>query len=1214
MLTIHKASAGSGKTYNLAYEYIKLLLGKRLDDGKYTLNRDTHHNSHRKILAITFTNKATGEMKSRILKQLDSLTRLPKPGQKDAEYASKLMEEFGCSREELQMAAKLSLRRILNDYSSFNISTIDSFFQSVLRSFAHEIERQGDFRLELDGKTALMQSISLLFDELNLNPNTEANQAIFNWLNDLSSERLAEGVDYNPFNRQGSMYKEILYTIRSIFNETFAQNEEKINTYFSNPQNLGDFGRWLEANIRKLKEDIALATANLKPLSARLNRYAKPRFDMVEAEKISSFSKAASGKVFNVFLDDNKKYLIAMREMDKSVFSGPPTEEELKIAKEWVDAIDRGLQMGSVYEQMLHGVSALWAIHYIYDFIDRYRQENNLILISDSNSLLQTIINGSETPFIYEKIGLQLENYLIDEFQDTSKMQWDNLLPLVENQISDAESLIIGDVKQAIFQFRGGVSDLLDHEVQDHFGSLAHIVGEEAGSNTNYRSAHDMVRFNNTLFHNLANLSPRPVTGYEGVEQALAQQGTEKLSAWIRINNLASSDITSIAKEMLGEEAYSSLAAEGNVDAEEVALKALGENILDQINRGYMQREIAILCRGNDAASRVAEYISRNYGNPTDGRPAIKLVSEESLLLKNSQAVKLIISVLEIIDRSLETNDKNEESLTEAIERTTLIETDEEREKILKLYKRRRKRATLADNFEYNLSNGDPLNVALSKAIEAAERVAAGGNSKDGDHKEEGELDEHDGIDDIADTLAKIRSLAPPTLSALIQAIIKMKIPAEMQKAELPYIASFLDLVNEFMENFIPSVHSFLGFWGQYKDHAAILPGERENAVTISTVHKAKGLEWKCVHIPLLYWKYEQTPQSAWFDTSKLDCAPIAAPDGKLIHATPPPIMYLNTSASFNGEGSPLKEQYDRMCRENLIDNVNIAYVAFTRAISELYVNILPSKNSNIGKEIWAILQNSDFPAVKNSGNYIDFSRYRHENYFEIGAPTHPTEKSSEPELPSSEAPEFSVCFDNLNDRVTDISRFLSQAPTAQGDFDAEEQDREDEEKRLKKEKGQLPNPKLEQATEDGKMLHSILSRMHVVDDLDLAVSIHAKYCSPEQLNKYHAILSEAFNKGDEKVLEWFDSQNRRVLNEQSIYNPATGKTTRADRIVWLADGSVEVVDYKFTVDDDDDEHKNQVKAYGNALRQMDLPGNPRVSAWLWYPFSSTIIEVPLDD
>ena len=158
MLTIYKASAGSGKTYTLAYEYVRLLLGVKSEGGGYRLNSPRYMGGnvlasrHRSILAITFTNKATEEMKSRIVAELSSLAADHADGSADCPYAPGLMAEFGCTRDELRATAAGALRSLLFEYHLFNVSTIDSFFQTVLRAFAREVDRQGDYGVELSEK------------------------------------------------------------------------------------------------------------------------------------------------------------------------------------------------------------------------------------------------------------------------------------------------------------------------------------------------------------------------------------------------------------------------------------------------------------------------------------------------------------------------------------------------------------------------------------------------------------------------------------------------------------------------------------------------------------------------------------------------------------------------------------------------------------------------------------------------------------------------------------------------------------------------------------------------------------------------------------------------------------------------------------------------------------------------------------------------------
>lgn len=1191
MLTIHKASAGSGKTYNLALEYIKLLLGRKKEDGSgYALKKDFSGRPHSSILAITFTNKATAEMKTRILKELHGLATPPVPGRKDAAFAKELQKEFGCSREDLRQAAHMALRRLLNDYGAFNVSTIDSFFQTVLRSFARELERQGDYRLELDGHTALSQSMTMLLEELDREPDSKSSRAIFGWLADQAAQRLKNGNDSNPFDRKSAMYRDIVDSLEGIFNETFAASEQQMDRYLQNPARLEAFARWLADEIERMKKEVHDACDDMLPLAAVLKGAIPARIEKVAAWHGPSFTKAAGSqeRIFDIWLSDSTPgYLQDMRDGNiKGCFTAAtlkkftPTSENLAAMNRWVTTIDRCLPTAMAYEEMLARTNTLRAIFHIKKYIERYRQDNNLILISDSNSLLKAIIDGSDTPFIYERIGMKLENYLIDEFQDTSRMQWDNLRPLIDNKIDTADSLIIGDVKQAIYQFRGGDPSLLDSDVKNYYENAPtnpriDVRGEGAGENRNFRSAHPIVRFNNTLFRLLADEGGTTTKGYGGVEQT-PDSRTAGMKAHIRINNLLEDKLELTAPELLSAEAIEELRLANTFTPRDVAMRSVAQAVVEQLKRGYRQSDIAILCRWNRNAADMAEYITRNYGKATADHPAIRVVSEDSLLLKNSGAVKLILGLLEIIDRSLETADRSEQTIAEAIGQSALFRDDKEREKTLKNFTKRRRRAAVADNFEYYYSQGKDIEAAITQAIEDSEKI--GSESSAGS--------------DIARDLDDIRRNAPANLPALVQAIIMRKIPAPQRAEELPYIAAFVDLVEDFSKSYTPSVHSFLAYWNEQKDRAAIAPGERDEAVTITTIHKAKGLEWPCVHIPLLNWPLEESPDEEWFATDTLNC-----PEG----VEAPPIMRLFVNRSFSMPSSPFYRHYNELRSANRIDNLNVAYVAFTRAVNELNVNVLPSKeSSNTGIKILDLLAAAPNLETQSDELYLNFAPWMSDTSFRFGDPTFPEEKDDDEGLPVEEAPQFTVTFDSLGSRIGEISRFISQPTGAEGDMLSEEEQKKETDIT---EDHSSPN------TRTGTILHSILAKTFTLDELDTAVASHSRIAPADELRKYSALLHRSFASASAQVLSWFSPDNPRVLTEQSIYNSVTDEVKRADRIVWHPDGTVEVIDYKFTNKYDDD-HKTQVARYGNALKAM---GYENVKATLWYPLTGRVTSVSLE-
>lgn len=1180
MLTVYKASAGSGKTYNLALEYIKHLLGRHPDNNQsgYILNDPENggiQRPHTRILAITFTNKATAQMKSRILKQLHALTILPADGQKDADYASTLLKVFGCTREALAKAAEYALRGLLNDYGSFHVSTIDSFFQTVLRSFSHEIDRQGDYRLELDKDTAISQSMSLLFDEVNFNPGTEDNQQLLQWLQAEGEEKLKQGEDYNPFNRTSGMYKEIVGNLSGIFNETFTTVEKQMYDYLSDPEKLKNFERWLKDKIEALQTRESNATRLLGSLSIPpLKKYLQ---NLVDQTVVQGGMNETIFKPFKA----RKDYIVAATQPCPDAFFTKkekynPSSEELDILSGWVNTMIECFPLRIFYSQIQKSLKSLRTINYIWQFIEKYRQENNIILISDTNNLLKTIIDGSETPFIYERVGSEFKNFLIDEFQDTSRMQWQNLKPLVGTSIDEEDSLIIGDEKQSIYRFRGGDPYLLGTQVSEIDFPDNHVLkGDAPDDNTNHRSAHDIVRFNNTLFHYLSQYNGNIIPGYSHVAQHLAAE-TKGRNAWIRFNDLRNDSWENTAQKYLTEEEIESLKANGNYKPAYVSLHIMAKTILGEIERGYKQSDIAILVNKNSHGTEVVDFLLQNYGD------RLKIISEESLLLRNSPAVKLIISILEMIDSSLDgTFDENSDrdSFAEAMNKTNLYKDDSEREKAIIVNAVRRQRAALADSFEYFVTQGMPFDEALNHAIEASRRI------------KEGVYDDEDCPANISRDLNNIRKYGSASLSTLVQAIIHYKVNAVDRMQEMKYIASFVDLVETFIQNNTSSVHAFLQYWNEFKDNITVAPGEREDAITVITIHKAKGLEWPCLHIPFLRWSFENEPKALWYDTESLQC-----PDG----VEAPPIVYIPTPRKdinfLNESFSPFKSQLEQSCKNELTDNVNKTYVAFTRAENELHVNMLSTKLSNICTPINDIFSKGIPVDDNNTDLYMDLYSYFNDGCFEFGAPTHPTAKQHKDKgLEEVEVPDFDVSFDNLNKQLSRISDLINAASLGQDvtvDPDASEV------------VDTLADPRIAEAARQGIIMHAILQQMSTVDDLEDAISRFSGQISPETVEQFRAALGVAFASPDGPV-RWFSSDNERILAEQSIYNAESGTTTRADRIVWCPDGKVEVVDYKFT-SEVRKEHYVQVRDYAVALKQMGYDATP----FLWYPLLGRVVPV----
>lgn len=1183
MLTIYKASAGSGKTFNLAFRYIRQLLGRKSPDGKWHLVAPTsrHARPHSHILAITFTNKATAEMKRRIIKELDLLADMPAPGERDSQYASMLTADYSCSRQDLATAAAAALRLLLNDYSAFNISTIDSFFQTILRSFAREIDRQGDYRLELDSNFAVTSAVTMLFDDVNYHEKG-VSDSVGQWLRDDALRRLDQGEEFNPFNRTGSTFKNLTSYFNKTFNETFTKHAEELHAFLTRP---GATDRFRDAIDRRIASLLSESHDMANQLREALEAEGLSD-DNLNSSIASLVSRSLADTIFdnNVATamlkkrNDRAKYLLALEYRDESYFGrGGFFKAKIKASDEahlalfeWFDVVRNAVVQWVIYSEIARSITTLKALGFINDYINRFRQDNNLILINDTNSLLRSIINGADAPFIYERVGLELRHFLIDEFQDTSRLQWENLQPLVANSLSAGDdSLIIGDVKQSIYRWRGGDSSLLDHRVQtDPDLADNEVLGTTIDKNTNWRSSHGVVRFNNTIFCRMADETQ--ITGYDGATQALPA-ATADLPWYINIRRLDSKDEDILRERVasfLGDDVdlLDACYQDGVFDNKRAAAIVCGHRIMQQHAAGYQWKDIAVLCRRVADGALVTSIFNEYF-------PEIKIMSSETLLLENSPAVKLIISMLEIIDYSYA-------GLQADIEPTDNHTHPDMADAMM-------------NRFEYYVAKGDDIDVALDKALR--------GNTDAADQS----APDATGATSLIGDIAELRRMAPANLLSMVEAIISLKVPEAQRMAELPYINAFLDAVSEFSDNHIPTVHAFLEYWGTVCHSLAITAPSGLDAVDIMTVHKAKGLEWRCVHIPFMYWELTARSEPAWFDLSVLtDIDP----------ADRPPILYLNPTQAFIEPNSPFREAINRQIQADSADNMNVAYVAFTRAINELDITLTDAFSDGDGSlsdALFQALHSRNLPSLVadiDASLFVDTADcFDEAGNFSFGSPTTPPAKSEQPTAkkkrplldPKPIAPRQPAF--NFNSTASRIARVDDLINEPAGGLDVDQ--------------GlPLPMQPITDADADsaararGTNLHAILALMQTSDDLDRAVDrvVYDLHAEPTLAEEYRSVLVRAFKAAGDYADCWFGPDTRRVLAEQTIYDTERGENWRPDRIVWTADGHIDIIDYKFTASPSK-HHADQVRGYMNMLRSM---GHDNLRGFVWYPDLQRIIAV----
>ena len=476
-------------------------------------------------------------------------------------------------------------------------------------------------------------------------------------------------------------------------------------------------------------------------------------------------------------------------------------------------------------------------------------------------------------PFIYERLGMKLETLLIDEFQDTSHLQWHNLRPLVANSLAEGhDNLIIGDEKQAIYRFRNSDSELLGSIVQTRDFPDSHVLrGFSEADNTNHRSAGDIVRFNNGLFAALAGMMD--ASSYGNVAQATCE-ALDRTPAYIKVV----------------------FPAEGaKLDDNEVLADMCADIIRQHDEGGYRWRDILILTRTRDEAAEAVEYILTNH-------PEIKVLSSEALLLSSSPAVRSIMSMLKLVEGSY--TDARPAPADDA-----------------PVYASNADIAMMITRFNYYTAEGYDSPDALRMALAGEEGAAA----------------------TIEEEIRAIRAENPANLVALIDAIVSHKLGDSQRVAEHAYITALQDLAIKHLEGPDPSISAFVEAYNINLERWAIKASADIDAVEVMTVHKSKGLERDCVHIPFADWKLTHRSQSVWIP---LDALQGFDPD------IVPPVLRVNVSSASalrNPDVSPFAGIFERNETLERIENLNTAYVAFTRAARELCVHC---NTTNIGATI----------------------------------------------------------------------------------------------------------------------------------------------------------------------------------------------------------------------------------------------------------------------
>lgn len=778
---IYRSSAGSGKTFTLAKSYLTLALSRP--------------NAFRNILGVTFTNKATEEMKRRVVDILKAIA-----SGTDHPMARDLCEVLGISSDALTKRAGETLSDILHQYSRFSVVTIDSFFHQVIRSFAREMGLQGTFSIDLD----LEKVLQLVIDQMLLEIGEEKQKQLRSWLTEFAENKMEDGQSWD-------FRRDIASLAKELFKDDFKVFEPEILKLSSQ----ADFFPMLKKELNKVRFSFE---KQIGGICAEVDGYLSSKglsvsdFKSGQNGPCGLFSKVAGKDRRRFEISDPRRAAVSDKSawLTKANQLNPTLNEALDVfvLKKYTELIQL------IDSRLIDYNSVLEVQRYFYTFgilaevtryLKKYRDENDVMLIADLPDFLQQIIQDSDTPYIYEKVGSIFGHYLIDEFQDTSTFQWNNFKPLVKNSTDEGKfCMVVGDVKQSIYRFRGGDWALLHDKIQKDIGEY-NI--EQLNLDTNWRSSRRLVAFNNAFFGSMRQLSSdtfRTSSAEIPDESMRNRVGLQIDRIFATFQDVAQQsppgsevDKGSIHVDFISDEDTS--------DDEKWADEAIARAIhqVEELQRkGYQLRDIAILTRYGREGKRIADaFIAYANSGNQDANLRYEVVSSEALFLTSSHVVRFIVSLIKWLN-----DEKNQIVFSEWL-------------------------------YEYrHYIRKDPhIGSELFGRLDGWKQM-------------------------VPPAFVKQRGyLKTLPLYELVENIIRL-FELDRVREEFTYLQGFQDAVLDYSKTERGDIPSFLEWWEEVRKERAIQIADENNAIKILTIHKAKGLEFPVVILPFLSWSMDHDP------------------------------------------------------------------------------------------------------------------------------------------------------------------------------------------------------------------------------------------------------------------------------------------------------------------------------------------------------------------
>ena len=1038
--SVYDASAGSGKTYTLVKEYLKIILASKRND------------SYRNILAITFTNKAVHEMKRRILQNLYEFSK-EKTHLNSEDLLIDISQETKLPIVEIKQKARQIVKHLLHNYASFDILTIDKFTHKVIRAFAHDLNLPSSFEVTLDTDSLLAEAIDAIISKAGEEP------TITNLLLDFTIEKTDDDKSWD-------ITKEMLDTSKLIYSEN--NRKEVIQLKVKTIKDFVD----LKQNLKRLKHSLEERNKILGRLS----------LDLIISKgiDIKSFSRGTfPNHLISIsggnYRNTNKKFFqIEDVQINKAAKDRDLIEINIPQILDKLTEVYSNFEKIDFYNAFLKNITPLSLLNTVANELTRIQKEQNKLSIGEFNALIYDEIQNQPAPFIYEKLGEKYHHFFIDEFQDTSEMQWKNLIPLIDNALSSqfqsgekGSLMIVGDPKQSIYRWRGGKAEQFIALSKDEspFNNpdkkIFHL-------STNYRSYSEIIDFNNDFFKFLSREFADE--DYKDLYLNHSHQFFNK-----RIGGHV--DLTFLNSKI---EDDSSFNIEEDSGKNEVYCKVTFQKIQEIVAKGYNFSDIAILTRKRDQGIQLANFLSSMN---------VPLISSETLLIRNSTEVQFVINVLKYL--------KNQ--------------NDKEAKALFLLY-------LATNNFKIDVAH-DFVSTGLKLLKE---------------YEFEAWLMKFD-------VSIRFDDLRKKSLYESTEQIISLLISNQSSYSHLHY---FLDVVMERDYHKQAGISDFLVFWEENSSKYSIPSPDGSNSVKILTIHKSKGLEFPVVIFPFADEDYDKKPKDKiWVDTNEEEFGLNKA-------------LVDNTKAveNFGNEGQFI---YTKIKQEELLDNINILYVALTRAEEQLYIIssfIQPRKDGEYPNNMASF-----FIKYLKERNVFDQERLQ----YKFG----PLKKLS------------AVTTPNINaNKLASVSRKFDPSRI-----------------RISQKESMFWGTYQKEALEYGNLIHEILSK--VIRKTDIADAVAAAFESGLinliQKEIVFNTISEIVHHAD---LEPYFSAENVVYNEQLILQKSRNMII-PDRIVMKPNNEVLLLDYK--TGKYEEKHKFQLENYKNVLEKMNFEVTSKVLVYI---------------